>query len=41
MSPDRPPISAADVRALLWLIAFFAIVVAICAVDPTQMAGPR
>jgi hypothetical protein len=38
---DRPHVTPEDVRNLLWLIAFVAIVVAICAVDPTGQAAPR
>ncbi len=41
MIPDRPRATAADWRALLWLLAFFVILIAITAVDPTGMAGPR
>lgn len=41
MIDDRPRITADDWRALLWLIAFAAIFVAICVVDPTGQAAPR
>jgi hypothetical protein len=34
---DRPPVSAADVLALLGLIAFALIFVAICSVPPEWM----
>ena len=33
MIPDRPRVTADDWRALLWLIAFFVLFVAICSVD--------
>jgi len=41
MIHDRPPVTPGDVRNLIYLIAFALILVAICAVDPTQMAAPR
>lgn len=41
MIHDRPRITADDVRALLWLIVLFGIVLALCAVDPTGQAAPR
>ena len=41
MIHDRPRITADDWRALFWLIAIVAIVIAICAVDPTGQAAPR
>ena len=39
MIHDRPPITADDVRALLWLVAIVVILLAITAVDPA--GGPR
>lgn len=36
---DRPRVTADDVRQLVWLLVVVALLIAICAVDPTQAAA--